>query len=222
MPSTIRRTGLAAVAALLCGAAPALAAPAFTTTLSASTTGFAWDGNPGSGFNKTELLEYTPCGSPNHDCEDVLVKLEDAGALTAEIKTPSEPTDEDDAANLTDLDLFLLESNAAGEPGKTLVSTASTSAQEKITKKGLLPGFYLVRVDYYRGFRVTYSGTLSLAPAASALAPEPVVAQPVATAPAPASKPSSKQKKAACKKKAKKIRNAKKRKQALKRCNKIR
>lgn len=225
--SMLKRIGLLAAAALCCAAAPALAEPAFNTTLSASATSYAWEGNPGNGFNKTEALEFTPCGSPNHDCEDVLVKLDNAGQLSAEIKTPSEPDDASDAGNATDLDLYLFESNAAGEPGKELVSTNSTSAQEKITKKGLLPGFYLVRVDYYRGVQTTYSGKLDFAAAASAL---PTAAAPAAPAPAaapqPAARPKPKQtaakKRAACKKKAKKIRNAKKRKKALKRCAKIR
>ena len=231
MSSRTRRTGLAVAAAFFCAAAPAAAEPAFSTTLSSSTTTYAWDGNPGNGFNKTELLEYTPCGSPNHDCEDVLVKLDAAGQLTAEIVAPSEPSDAEDPGNAADLDLFLFESNAAGEPGKVLASTNSTSAQEKITKKGLLPGFYLVRVDYYRGVNLSYSGTLNLLPAASAAAPTPSTApttpttaptQPAPSSTQPATKPSPKKKAAACKKKAKKIKNAKKRKKALKRCSKKR
>ena len=230
MSSRTRRIGLAVVAAFCCTAAPAQAEPAFNTTLSASTTNYAWEGNPGNGFNKTELLEYTPCGSPNHDCEDVLVKLESAGQLTAEIAAPSEPSDEEDPGNVADLDLFLFESNAAGEPGKNLASTNSTSAQEKITKKGLLPGFYLVRIDYYRGVNLSYSGKLNLIPAESAAAPAPpatttppaVAPTPPATKPAPSSNANAKKKQAACKKKAKKIKNAKKRKKALKRCSKKR
>lgn len=227
MSSRTRRIGVAVAAALLCAAAPAHAEPAFTTTLSASTTSYAWDGNPGNGFNKTELLEYTPCGSPNHDCEDVLVKLENAGQLTAEIKAPSEPSDADDPGNIADLDLWLYESNASGEPGKVLASTNSTSAQEKITRKGLLPGYYLVRIDYYRAVQLTYSGTLTLLPAESALAPAaPAATAPAVTEPAPAATPKkskkAKKKRAACKKKAKKIKNAKKRRKAMKRCGKKR
>jgi hypothetical protein len=68
MSSRSRRAGLIALAAACCAAVPALAAPDYNATLSASVTTFAWDGGPGSGFNKTEALEYTPCGSPNHDC----------------------------------------------------------------------------------------------------------------------------------------------------------
>jgi hypothetical protein len=238
MLSRTRKIGLAATAALGCAVAPALAEPAFNTTLSSSTTSYAWEGNPGTGFNKAPANEQTPCGSPNHDCEDILVKLDVAGALTAEIVTPSEPDNEAEATgNMVDLDLQLYKSNAAGEPGDILASTNSESAQEKVSKKGLPAGFYIVRVDFYRAQNTGYSGTIKLDPATSSVAPQPAPTAPVAAAPAPASsapaapapatKPApasapAKKKAAACKKKAKKIKNAKKRKAALKRCGKKR
>jgi hypothetical protein len=227
MPSRFRRAGLVALAALSCVAVPALAAPDYNATLSASVTSFAWDGGPGTSAEKTEALEYTPCGSPNHHCEDLLLKLEAPGALTVEVIDAAEGEDPGDPVNSHDLDIQLFESDASGTPGKQLAATESTASNEKITKKGMKAGFYLVRVDFFRGVNLTYKGQLKFEPATVA-APVAAAPAPAVTAPAPAaapSKPAAKpnaKKVAACKKKAKKIKNAKKRKAAMKRCTKKR
>jgi hypothetical protein len=144
-------------------AAPASAAPDYTATLSAAATTFAWDGGPGNGFNKTEALAVTPCGSPNHDCEDLLAKVDTTGSVLAQIVDPDEATD-NDTANTRDLDLVIFQSDASGAEGKQLKSTEGLGSSEKVTFSVPNPGYYLVRVDFYRGANVTYKGTLTLSP----------------------------------------------------------
>ena len=145
---------VAAIAAL---ALPALAAaePNQSATLDASTSVFKWSSGPVVGVAPTsEIDQAYPCGSPGHFCDDTLLNLPLGGDLAVKIAPTSEAA--------IDLDLYLLESNAAGEPGKLLRSSVAFQSEEQVAAPKLKAGYYLVRVNSSVSAGGTYDGEATL------------------------------------------------------------
>jgi hypothetical protein len=154
MPSHARKLPLLVLAALAAIVAVALAAPARTVTLSASTPTAEFDG---SGVTTALVTDVAT--------DDTLVKLSDAGTLTV---TASEfgPTGEED------LDIEVFKSDEAGEPqGEAIVTGEETATEETVSIKNAAAGNYLVRVYAFIGANATFKGKLKLVPAATAPAP---------------------------------------------------
>jgi hypothetical protein len=235
------RLGSLTVALTALIATPALAAPDRQGTVGASSPSYAWAGGPGTsyGVNLPELGgasagNFIGCFDGIADCEETLIKVDDAGTLTVTAKADDQSKDV--------LDLYLYPSSADGtydDSGSDIAegTGASETPDEKITTQAK-PGYYMAVVKFFDAAGDTYKGGATLsgfaapaaAPAPSA-APEPAPTPSTSPQPAPApqqpsggtttSKPKASSKKAACTKKAKKIKNASKRKKALKRCKKL-
>ena len=234
------RLGSLTVALTALIATPALAAPDRQGTVGASSPSYAWAGGPGTsyGVNLPEIGgasagNFIGCFDGIADCEETLIKVDDAGTLTVTAKADDQSKDV--------LDLYLYPSSADGtydDSGDDIAagSGASETPDEKITTQAK-PGYYMAVVKFFDADADTYKGGATLsgfaAPSAGTPAPsaQPEPSAAPAPAPAPASQPSSggtttskskaPSKKAACTKKAKKIKNASKRKKALKRCKKL-
>jgi hypothetical protein len=154
---------LAAIAALAVPAG-ASAAPKFTGTLDASTTEFKYSGGPIHGGAATqELADANPCGNPGHDCEDALVSIPQGGDLTVKLEGTND--------GATDLDLYLIESDASGKEGKELRSSTGGTAVEGVANPKLKPGFYIIRVDAALSAAGTYDVTATLKNAGGATTP---------------------------------------------------
>jgi hypothetical protein len=207
-------------AALTCAAvAPAFAAPARTVAVSGEGPVATWDGGPGNGAGTPGA---TRCVRAIYECEDTLVEVRAAGDLLAEIKAGS---------GSEDLDVAIYKSDSAGtapsgdarDPGTPVAEDISDGKDAKATARKAQPGFYVVRVRFYKATAGTYKGTATLK-VPPPVSPAPAPATPAAPAPAAAPKPAAQQKPkpkkstAACRRKAKKVKNAKKRKAALKKC----
>jgi hypothetical protein len=207
-------------------ATAAIAAPAREGAVSASAPVFAWDGGPGNGSGQG--VAAVRCTPAVYECEDTLVKVGDAGDLTAEIKAG-------EGAN--DLDVAIYKSDESGTtdsaPGADNPNAEDTSdgPNAKTTLKKVTPGYYVVRVRFFDGIQASYSGTATLKTPAPAVTTPPAATPtppPASTPPSQSSaptKPSAKERRNACIKKAKKkykgSKNRKKRAKAIKRCQRI-
>jgi hypothetical protein len=165
-------------AALLALALPAAAAaePAHTATMDAAATEFKWSGGPLVGFAATtEIDGQYPCGSPGHMCDDALLSLPAGGDLAVKMAGTNEAA--------VDLDLYLFQSDATGEPGKLLRESVSFGSAESVAAPKLKPGFYLVRVNTSVSPGGTYDAVATLKNAgAAAVAGPPVTGTPTANA----------------------------------------
>ena len=193
-------------------------------TLGATAPSFAWNGGPGNGTAVStpaggiSIYGELGCRDGLSDCEDILCKIQDAGKLPVSVNADDDSTDA--------IDVYLYESNEAGEIDEDAELTDAQGATEKSDETlswQVKPGYYLARVSFYDAQEDTYKGTAELTgfavPAQPAQPPQPAQpAQPDQPA-QPAAK--KKSRKAACQKKARKIRNKGKRKKALKRCAKL-
>ena len=154
---------LLAIAALALPASAA-AEPAYTGTLDASTTEFKYSGGPINGYAATTELDDTfPCGTPGHDCEDALISVPAGGDITVKLEGTSD--------GAVDLDLYLFESNAEGEPGKELRASTSGESSEQVAAPKLKPGFYLVRVNAATAMAATYDVIATIKNAGAVAAP---------------------------------------------------
>jgi hypothetical protein len=145
----------AAAAALLATAAVAVAEPNRETSLTPGGPGFGWDGGPVSGAAAfAEIGAVVPCG-PGKECDDTLVRAPQAGQLQIDI-------DDADPHPSQDIDLYLFESDEAGEPGEQLKSSTTGTSKETITHP-VEGGIYLVRVVAALANDADYKGTMSQA-----------------------------------------------------------
>ena len=212
-----RRIVLAATAALAIAAPSALAAADQSFELTATAPTAKWEGaaqvTRGAPVYDETSRTALGCDTPARPCDDVLLKVTEAGKLAIKVEGAAA------AAGTTDVDLYVYKSDAEGTEGEKL-ATAANSGPDATSVK-VTPGYYLARVDYYNAYGAGYAGSATLSGFAAPVAP--VTAAPVAPPPAPAApasttttkKPS---KRAACIKKAKKIKNKRKRAKAVKRC----
>jgi hypothetical protein len=206
------RRPLAASALLLLGmaAVPALAAD-HEATLASGATRFEWEGAPqlsrGAPLYLEEARTAIPCDSgPARPCEEILLKLAEDGKLTVKVDGL------EGTGGTTDVDIYLYASDASGEPGEKLASSAA-KGPDTVSVAKAKAGYYLAVADYYHSYNSGYKGLATFQPAVGPLPPPAATPTPTA---APAPKQSSS--KAACRRKAKKIKNKKKRKKALKKC----
>lgn len=173
MRTTPRALALA-VLAILAVPAGALAAPDRTYSLNSSSPQAEWSGTGTGAIAIATDGVVDQCTDVLDDCDDTLVKIDSFGEITLGL-TGTEPT-------VVDIDLFLIESNEAGDALKVYKASTSPSAVEQITTE-VEPGYYLVRVHYYSaagGFDATAKWT-PLAPVV-----DPSVTPPVTTDPPPA------------------------------------
>jgi hypothetical protein len=145
----MRVLGLA-VAAALFAAAPAIAAPDHTFGATSPSEPYAWSAGPGAGLSDAQ--DALGCVA-EINCSFQLFEVTDEGSLTIGT-TGDQPT-------IVDLDIHLLESDADGTEGEEIAAATSFGPSETLATD-LVPGFYLMRVDY-SGLG-TYSGTASWAP----------------------------------------------------------
>ena len=145
------------VLSLLVAAAVAFAEPARNGTVSASSPVFKWEGT-GSGILATQdAMDAAGCTPGIHDCDDTLLKVENAGQLT--IKT----TSSDPAAADTDLQLF--ESDESGKVGKQLQEGAKpTPDPNEQVSAAVEPGYYIARIDYAVAAQGVVNGEATLEP----------------------------------------------------------
>jgi hypothetical protein len=205
---------------LLAVLAPAASAADHEFTLSSAKTLFEWQGaadvTRGSPVNDPATREQLGCATPTRPCEEVLLKVEEAGKLIAHLEAQ-----QPDVPLTADVDGYLFKSDASGARGDQILA-ANADGPDTIAVPKAAPGYYLLVVDYYSAYNTGYDGELKF----TAAAPPPVVAPPAVTAPAvtkPAPTAGQKlaAKRKACAKKARKMRSAKKRKAALKRCARL-
>ena len=210
---------LTAFAILAVCAVPALAADR-DITLSSSATVAEWEGaadiSRGIPVYDEDARTAIPCDAgPARPCEEVLIKVTEAGKFTATVEGL------EGTGGTTDVDAYLYQSDASGAQGEKIASAAANGPDSVTAPKAAAGSFFLLVVDYYHSYNSGYKGKIKFTPAAPPAAP--VTAAPTPAAPAPAaanSEPAAKKpsKRAACQKKAKKIKNKKKRAKAMKKC----
>jgi hypothetical protein len=144
---------------------PASAAQAadYNTTLGGSALKFEWDGGPGvSVVSDSSADSAADCG-PGHDCDNLLVKVDEAGSLTVAIAGTNDGN--------VDTDLYLYESDASGKKGKALGAGESFSPDDATSTKAKAGGYYLAVISYRTAVAATYKGTATLKPSAPAAPP---------------------------------------------------
>ncbi len=144
-----RVTTILGLTGAVAACATALGAPARTGTVKLGGPAYAWDGGPITGALITsDISDSVPCGSPGKDCDDTLLNL-DAGPATVSISS--------DDPGSPDLDLYVYRSNAQGDAGEPVKSSAGASATESVTFPASA-GQYLVRVIPATAVQGTYHG----------------------------------------------------------------
>jgi hypothetical protein len=151
--------GTLAITAALGAAAPALAAPTQSATLTKAKPSFAWDGGVGNGLVYTSTVSAkTPCNDAFFHCETILLHLPAAvDDLTIQIAG-------DGAQTTKDMDLHLYTSDKDGTQGDLLYESTSESADEAVATGSLDAGYYLGVVDYYLAVAGSYKGTATITP----------------------------------------------------------
>lgn len=159
-----RRRLIAALAALvaLAAASPAVGAPDRSGSVAAGGATFKWEGGPITGFLLTsDLGDAFECGDPGKDCDDTLINFS-AGSANVTIAPTSDGS--------VDLDLYVYKSNAQGEAGQFVKSSAGGTSDELVTFPAQA-GPYLVRVVAATATDGTYHGEAKLTAAAAKALP---------------------------------------------------
>jgi hypothetical protein len=149
-----RRSAILLISAALgsLATATAIAAPDHTGTVAAGAPAFTWEGGPISGsLATTDVYLNVPCDSPGNDCDDTLLQTTVNGGATAQGSVKITGPEN------TDLDLFVYRSDASGEPGAFVKSSAGSTANEQVTFE-VDPGYYLVRVYAATAAAASYKG----------------------------------------------------------------
>lgn len=145
------RAGLAAIAALLLGAAPASAAPDHTFAGGLDPESFEGTSLPGTGLS--DLSEQLGCND-GVNCDQMLFEVKEFGVLTIQT-TGNEPT-------LVDGDFEVFFSDANGTVGESAAPTTTSFSPNENSTLDVEPGFYLMRW-YYSGAG-TYDGNATWSP----------------------------------------------------------
>jgi hypothetical protein len=151
-------------------ALPAAGAQAadYSATLGGATLKYEWDGGPGVSVIGDSTLDVVADCGPGHDCDNLLVKTDEAGTLQVGIAGTSD-------GNL-DTDIYLYESNASGEPGKLLGAGESFSPDDAVSTRSKAGAYYLAVISYRTALAATYKGTATLKPSAPPAAAVPPAA----------------------------------------------
>ena len=149
-----------AIALLFTGSS--LGEPKYTGTVSTAAPDFKWEGGPLTGAVTTSPVdELAPCGTPGvHECEDTLIKVEEAGTVAVKIEGAGDAT--------VDLDLYVYTSDASGKHGKVMGESTSETAVEAVSARVAAPGYIVVEVQAYTGSNMTYAGSATLKPTVGA------------------------------------------------------
>ena len=151
----MRRILLAATAALMLTAAPALAAPTPDKgTVSADEPTAKWTGTA-YGTN----IAGEPCNT-DHSCEDYLLKVDDAGTLTVDWKATA-------PVGPAWLGVSILESDENGTEGEEIADGGNLEDAGAVGGY-VEPGYYLVRVSGLLTTLATYEANAVLEPDAPA------------------------------------------------------
>lgn len=164
-----------ALSLILLPAVEAWAEPDRTATLDSENPKFTWESS-GSGVQADPTGDQKCMGDP-FTCDSVLLNVRTAGELTLTLdidEVVSDPTGEvcgNLVPCLNDIDAYLYESNAAGEPlGNTLTPPVpegcATMSSRETCKVAVESGFYLIEVEYYQALEASYIGTAELGPEA--------------------------------------------------------
>jgi hypothetical protein len=193
------RLGLLLTLAIAAFPAVASAAPDKTGTVGAGTPTFAWDGSGSGVSDPIGVLDFAganflDCSAPAaHDCDDILIKVDDAGDMNLVLDAATDGTVVEDPsgtlggiASYPDLDLYLFKSDASGAAQGDPLTTdcATVAADEKCTVKGLTPGFYLAQVEFFMANQESYKASAELTGFKAPEPAAPVVTTPVETPPA--------------------------------------
>lgn len=142
------------MAAAVLFAAPAVAAPTKTVTVSETAATAQWDGAPASG-----VQGVVPCASDGV-CdalqETILVKADNPGTLVV-TTAPGGPSTQD-------VDLALYTSDADGTPGELIMDSAGADADERTSTLVPEAGYYLAVVSYFTALEGSYRGVATLHP----------------------------------------------------------
>jgi hypothetical protein len=150
MTSIVSRAAAACALTLLCAAAPAMAEPVRTVTMSPSSPTVTWE-STGQGFaTLAEVDDLLGCVPFLNECEDSLLKVE--GSPLSVLFT----TKGDGSATLVDADISIYNSDASGAEGTFIKESAGGTPEENLAAD-LDPGNYLVRVSWATG-----SGTVTV------------------------------------------------------------
>ena len=163
------RAALLAVAAILCVAAVAIAAPDRTATLSAAAAELSWTGPEASGSYDV-LGDYSVANCSKEEatyCDQTLLNIESGGPVTLDVdisgfSNPESDFDlrvykSDEAGKTTDDDEVTV-SRYPGNPFGVGSTGLPNGFEEGTTIEDLEPGYYLVVVTYYDVDAGTYDG----------------------------------------------------------------
>jgi hypothetical protein len=158
---TLRSLTLALAFVLL----PAAAAQAtdYTATLGGQSLKYEWDGGPGNSVIGDATLDAVADCGPGHDCDNLLVKTDDAGSLVVAISGTSDSN--------VDTDLYVYESDSSGKKGKPMGEGVTFSPEDSVSVRVKAGGYYLAVVSYRTAIAASYKGTATLKPSAASVAP---------------------------------------------------
>ncbi|MCA1707507.1 MAG: glycoside hydrolase, partial [Actinobacteria bacterium] len=163
MTRTVLGVAMAAVAVLAL-AGPAIAAPDRMGTVNA-TTPYAWEGAQASGANVDyDSASGVPCDkTPVGYCDVTLVNV-DVPADFYDIRGGGLQVSLDNYTPNpgSDFDLYIYESNAAGDRGQLVGSSAGLPGEDETTTIANARGYYLVQVVYFAVTQSGYSGEAKL------------------------------------------------------------
>ncbi len=159
--------GLAVLGAAVAAGAPAEAEePERELALKRGGGAVTWDGTLAPGTNQTyDAASGEPCADSLEDqCDTTLLRVvvpdgfwdTRGGGVEVSLTNYTVPA--------SDFDLYIYKSNAAGERGKLVATSAGLPAEEELTEIPTADGFYLIQVVYYAVVPASsYKGTADFA-----------------------------------------------------------
>ena len=174
IPTSIALAG----ALVLSLAAPALATPDRTFTLTPSAPSATWPGSTTTSISNTLWFDSSdPAGTchafpgtgpaPSTDlvdyCDETLVKLDGTGPGSLDVQLPSAGD-----GVVTDWDLYVYTSDEAGNPGDLVGSSENIGGAEDVPiDDASASDDYLVVAVPYQSVNDTFTGAVTFAPAAT-------------------------------------------------------
>jgi hypothetical protein len=173
---SMTRTSIALAGLLALGiAAPAMAAPDRTVTLTPSTTSFGWSGAATTSISgQFWYTSSDPAGSchtfpgagpaPSTDavdyCDETLVKLDGTGPGSLDVQLPTAGD-----GVVTDWDLYVYTADDAGNPGELIASSENTGGAEDVPiDDATASDNYLVVAVPYQSVNDSFTGSVSFVP----------------------------------------------------------
>jgi len=171
------RLVLLTLALLLVPTAVASGAPDHAATLDAEDPTFTWSGS-GTGVPDPSgfLMEpgFRCTEAPALTCDYALFDVATPGELTVTVESTGSATVEEPTglvcggapcASVQDLDAYVFESNATGDPiGAPLTTECASLAPSEACTIAVEAGYYVVEVEFFAAVAASYVGTATLAP----------------------------------------------------------